>query len=281
MKTLKLLKYVSILFLFVRCGSDDNTSESTDELNADFTFTNEGSTFIFTNLSDEGLTYRWDFGDLSFISDERNPVYTYDIGGELTVSLTVTDENSNQGFVAKNIIAPEIIIIDITVDGEFEDWEDVPVALEFTSENLSIKKMKFWTKGEFIHFYFEGGSDMELPVVDMVFNTDGDATTGYNENWGIGAEYLYEGPTLIPAWGALYEHIGPGGGFSWNPIASEGFVGSGVIVIDENTNAAELSVPKNLFGTLGDTIGFGMFVNYGEEFYPEDRSGDPITIEIE
>lgn len=271
-----------MLFIGLLSCSDDEGSVETAEMPvADFSFTNDGSTFTFTNLSTNASTYRWDFGDLNFYSYEKDPVYTYSIkGGELTVSLTVTNETGQEAYVSKTIMAPVIIIADITIDGDFEDWEVVPVSNEFTEANRSIKKMKFYTKGPNINIYLEGGPDMELPVIDLMFNTDGDSSTGYNENWNIGAEFLYEGPPVIPGWGSFYSHVGPGNGFSWNPIVTEGFEASGVVIVDANTNAVEFRIPKALFGTVGDTVDFGMFVSYGAEIYP-DASGPAISIEIQ
>src|SRR5690606_23011407 len=117
--------------------------------------------------SESGKNYRWDFGDLGFISNEENPVHTYTIGGELLVSLTVTDENGNEGYVAKKINAPEIIQIDIAIDGDLEDWEHVDVAAESTSGNGAIQKMKVWTVGENVNFYLEGTSEMSMEIIQI------------------------------------------------------------------------------------------------------------------
>jgi hypothetical protein len=281
MKNFKILIPVLILAILVSCNSDDGPSDSISMPIADFSFTSDGSTFTFTNLSTNAMEYQWDFGDLSFYSYEKDPVYTYTTkGGELTVSLTVKSETGEEAFVAKTIIAPIIVIANIEIDGDFEDWAEVPVAVEFPENNLSIKKMKFYTRGPYINIYMEGGTNMELPVIDLFFNVDDDSSTGYNEAWNLGAEFLYEGPPVIPGWGSWYAHVGPGNGFSWAPIATEGFLASGVVTVDAVTNAVEYSIPKALFGTVGDSVGFGMFVGYGAEIYP-DRSGDPIIIEIQ
>ncbi len=281
MKNIKFLSFAFIMALLIGCSDDEDSIESTDLPVADFSFTSDGSTFTFTNLSTNATTYRWDFGDLNFYSNEKDPVYTYSIkGGELTVSLTVTNEAGEEGYVSKTITAPIIIIADIAIDGDFEDWEVVPVSNEFPADNLTVKKMKFYTRGPNIYIYLEGGVNMELPVIDLFFNSDEDSTTGYNESWNLGADFLYEGPPVIPGWGSWYGHVGPGGGFSWAAIATEGFEASGVVRVDAETNAVEFSIPKSLFGTVGDTVGFGMFIGYGAEIYP-DRTGDPITIEIQ
>ena len=170
-----------VIFVLTGCSKDDDAGTLTDgnELEADFTFTNDGSTFQFTNQSGSGYTYRWDFGDLGFISDEENPVHTYPIGGELLVSLTITDENGNEGFVTKTITAPEIIIIDIEIDGDFDDWKDVDVIAENTSGDSAIQLMKVWTVGEKISFYLEGNSEMMLEICQLYMNTDADETTGF------------------------------------------------------------------------------------------------------
>lgn len=280
MKKLKLLYCLLAVSLLVGCDSDDS-SGSESSITADFSFTSDGSTFTFTNLSQGATSYRWDFGDLYFYSYEENPVYTYSIvGGDLTVTLTAMNESGEEAYVSKEISAPVIIIANIDIDGDFEDWEEVPVYYEFTG---SVKKMKYYTKGPNVDIYFEGGPDMTLDVVDMLFNSDEDNTTGYNENWDIGAEYLFEGPPILGSWGSFYSHPGTGNGWAWDWIGLDGhgFESSGAVVVDGETNAIEMRFPKSFFGTVGDTIDFGMWVNWGVEYYPSDTAGPPISIEIQ
>jgi PKD repeat protein len=69
MKKIKLTKYITmlvVLLLLTACSSDSSSSDSDTKPVADFSFTNDGSTFTFTNLSTNGTKYRWDFGDLYF-----------------------------------------------------------------------------------------------------------------------------------------------------------------------------------------------------------------------
>jgi PKD repeat protein len=58
---------------------------------ANFTFTVNGLVVTFTNTSQHGTSYEWDFGDGGF-STEENPVHEYPYSDIFTVTLTVTNE---------------------------------------------------------------------------------------------------------------------------------------------------------------------------------------------
>ncbi|RME02854.1 MAG: PKD domain-containing protein [Bacteroidetes bacterium] len=66
----------------------------------------------FTNNSQNGLTYEWDFGDGS-TSNEENPVHTYTTAGEFEVSLTVTNDC---GFA----VASQTVTIVLTATNELD-----------------------------------------------------------------------------------------------------------------------------------------------------------------
>lgn len=264
MKKIKLINYLTALvaMLFLGgCSKDDTPLDSGTMPTADFSFTNVGSTFTFTNLSENGLTYRWDFGDLSFTSNTENPIYTYGIGGEIVVSLTVTNATGQEAFVTKTITAPRIIIIDIKVDGKFTDWDDVKFASESTTGNGSIQKIKIWAGGANVNVYLEGNKTMQMELVDMYINSDGNTQTGFKSwQWpnGSGADYLFEGPLLSNGWGDFYQHTDPAGGWGWNQLAGSGvnLKSSGIVSVSATTNAIEFSIPKSQLGTLGKSIGF-------------------------
>jgi PKD repeat protein len=266
MKKIKLTKYVAMLvaLLFLAaCSGDDSSSDSANKPVADFSFTNDGSTFTFTNLSTNGTKYRWDFGDLYYPSTDKDPVYTYKIGGEIRVSLTVTNEAGEEAFVTKTITAPRIIIIDINIDGKFSDWDDVAVTDENTSGNGSIQKIKIWAGGPNVNVYLEGNKKMLMELVDMYINTDGNTATGFlHSNWseGSGAEFLFEGPMVTNGWGQFYSHTDPNGGWGWAGIAGSGanLKASAIVSLNDTTNAMEFSIPKSQLGTLGSSIGIAI-----------------------
>lgn len=57
---------------------------------SDFSFNISGTAVLFTNESEFGSEYSWDFGDGS-TSTEENPVHVYDVDGDYEVTLTVTN----------------------------------------------------------------------------------------------------------------------------------------------------------------------------------------------
>jgi PKD repeat protein len=82
---------------YVSCGSGSSLNNDLWEYNpsapsvtANFSNTNNGQTFNFTNTSTNGVTYSWDFGDGSN-STSASPSHTYNVGGTYTVCLTATN----------------------------------------------------------------------------------------------------------------------------------------------------------------------------------------------
>ena len=251
------------LLLLTACSSDNSSADSATKPTADFSFTNDGSTFTFTNLSTNGTKYRWDFGDLYFPSSEKDPVYTYTIGGEIRVSLTVTNDAGEEAFITKVIAAPPIKIIDIIIDGDFKDWQDVAVTDENISGNGSIQKIKIWAKGPNVNVYLEGNKKMLMELARLYINTDGNPQTGFlHSAWSesSGAEFLFEGPIVTNGWGQFFNHTDPNGGWGWAAIAGSGanLKASALISVNDTTNAIEFSIPKTQFGTVTGSIGIGI-----------------------
>jgi hypothetical protein len=264
MKKIKLFNCLLALVAMLSlggCSNNDTPADSGSKPTADFSFTNVGSVFTFTNLSKDGTTYRWDFGDLSFTSDAKDPIYKYGIGGQIVVSLTVTNAAGQEAFISKTITAPRIIIIDIKVDGKFKDWDDVKYASESTTGNGSIQKVKIWAGGPNVNVYLEGNKTMLMELVDMYINSDGNNQSGFlSWQWpaGSGADYLFEGPLLSDSWGGFYKHTDPSGGWGWSFLAGSeaSLKSSGIVSVNATTNAIEFSIPKTQLGTLGNSIGF-------------------------
>lgn len=262
MKKLKLINYLTALLamLLLGCSKDDNSSDSGTKPTADFSFTNDEDLFVFTNLSQGAITYRWDFGDLGFYCDKENPMFRYNkVGGEIYVTLTAINESGQEASITKMITAPVVLSIEIDIDGDFEDWADVAVLHDESSfVGGSIQKIKMWGKGDNINIYLEGNTAMKLEIVDMYINADGNSTTGFlSWQWPVssGGEFLIEGAFLNNDWGDFYSHSDPNGGWGWNWLSNASFITtSGVKSVNPSTNAIEFSIPKAKLGTLGNSV---------------------------
>lgn len=265
MKKMKFLCYLALSMLIFGCGSDDSVADSDGGIVADFSFTNEDNLFKFTNLSQGATSYRWDLGNLSFYCDKENPSYRYTtVGGDIKVTLTAINDLGQEASVTKTITAPEVYDIEIAIDGNFDDWVNVPLSYdESASDGGSMQKVKIWGIDENIHIYIEGNTTMLMEIVDIFIDADGDATTGFlSWQWpeGSGADFLFEGPLLSNSWGSFYQHSDPNGGWDWAALAgsSVNISSSGIVNIDEETNGIEFSIPKSQFGSVGSTFSFAI-----------------------
>jgi len=91
---------------------DSVTVNYSDDPVVDFSFVNSNLSFDFTNLSQNGTSYSWSFGDGS-ISEEENPTHIYTINGAYNVSLTVTNENTNCNFESQKLITIDLIGLEL------------------------------------------------------------------------------------------------------------------------------------------------------------------------
>jgi PKD repeat protein len=280
MKKLKFIYYLLAVSLLVGCGTDDEgtTTPPPDagDIVVDFSFTSDENLFVFTNLSQGATNYRWDFGDLSFYCDKENPTYRYvKAGGDLEVTLTAMNDSGNETYITKTISTPELKEINIEIDGDFDDWQEVDFLYEEASGE-SMQNIKIWGGGDYINIYLEGNTTMLLEEVYMYINTDGDASTAF-QSWqypnGSGAEYVFIGsleadPDL---WGSFFLHIDPNGGWDWSELAGSKDLSlqySGIVNVDENTNAIEMSINKDQLGNYATTI--GLSISEGNTFFPKE-----------
>lgn len=243
------------------CQSDNNEAVIDGGIVADFSFTNDENLFTFTNLSQGATSYRWDLGNLSFYCDKENPTFRYTkVGGEIKVTLTAMNDQGNEAFVTKTITAPEVLDINIAIDGNFDDWQNVDVLYDESQFGAgTMKKIKMWGVGDNINVYVEGNTSMLMELVDIFIDADGDSSTGFlSWQWpeGSGAEFLFEGPLLSNSWGTFYQHTDPNGGWGWAAIAGSGanIHSSGIVNIDADTNGIEFSISKAQLGALDSKI---------------------------
>lgn len=79
-----------------------------------------GEKIYFTNDSEDGVTFEWDFGD-GYGSDEENPVYIYTGTGSFDVVLTVVAKNGmeDKATLTINVLIPTLLEVEVV------EWNSV------------------------------------------------------------------------------------------------------------------------------------------------------------
>lgn len=139
------------------CGKDEPEPEILPV--ADFEFMVEENTgnVTFTNKSENAVSYEWEFGD-NKISSEKDPVHVYEASGSYEVILTAINDkgstNSKSKTVEINILVakPEI---DVTIDGTFADWDNIPWR-EDIKLGGDLQKIKIAATDETVYIFMQG-----------------------------------------------------------------------------------------------------------------------------
>ncbi|MBU0763197.1 MAG: PKD domain-containing protein, partial [Bacteroidetes bacterium] len=177
-----------------QCGSPQATGSfsviSHEAPEASVTFsTNRGCqplTVQFNEFSPpEGQTYRWDFGDLSGnnISDERNPVHTYDHPGSYDVMLTITSSFGCQTAFPYNNLVSVYALPEASFSADRDIVMLVDPVVNFTDESV-FGQTSSWDFGDGgtsdernpAYFYGELG---EYTVMLVETSQDGCTDTAY------------------------------------------------------------------------------------------------------
>ena len=182
--------------LIVGCSSDDKKDNDPVAPVAKFSFVIDGQSVAFTNESSGAQTYLWDFGDGNS-STQTNVTHEYDDFGTFNVKLTATGAGGVDDVTHSVAIASPIIV----VDGNFNDWADVPAAKLFTASVVEdettlqrLKEMRITSDELYIYMYFKLDT-LFANAMDIYLNTDMNSETGYN-GWmwrEHAADYLMQG----------------------------------------------------------------------------------------
>lgn len=94
------------------------------------------------------------------------------------------------------------VVVDVTIDGNFDDWKDVPVAAEIDEDvapgrdSLLTLKVGADSKNLYVYYEFIMPEGNPYVPVDIFIDSDGDKTTGFSAwLWEIGWEFLLESET--------------------------------------------------------------------------------------
>ena len=191
---LKGLFFVFATFALVACGGDDAVTDDGENgdgdgsvLTADFDFVVEEGTgkVTFTNKSTNATEYEWEFGDEDEgFSSEKNPVYTYAKGGNYSVTLTALDAKGNYKDKTRTVeVALSKPEISITIDNEFDDWENIPWRDDITLDG-GLKKIKTAATNNTLYVHLRGDKELYTTArkitaaLDLDYNLD----TGFPES---------------------------------------------------------------------------------------------------
>jgi len=258
---------------FNACKKDDG-GEDTPTITGEalFSFVADGKTVTFTNESTVSgtVTYAWDFGD-SNTSTEKDPVHTYELKGEYTVTLTVKDSQGGTHPISTKVKVDKKTRISLT-DDSFADWDAVTGAeyvVTVGDNSGGVVAAKFDYDANFVYAYisFEGSIDDEFQC-DYLFDTDNDSLTGAKSwLWPVsGLDFLME---IAPFTGEQALLTAPYGGtpgadeWVWpeTELAADAFV-MGTIKQVGNNIVAELGFDRNKVpGLDNDVIGIGGFIS--------------------
>ncbi len=214
-----IIKYGLFAFFLVisMISCKDNDESTTPEQQSYFSFTSDGFTVTFTNLSLLSGTYLWDFGD-GVNSTEANPVHTYPHKGKYVVTLYVTSGGTKAE-------ASTVLLLDKSSpvkldDNSIADWQLVTTNVVVSGpDGLGVKLGKFDYDANYIYIYLEQASTIADGTIFSIFmDTDTLGSTGFQLGTfpGIGAEIYCEGQVATPdQWLDPYDYNGDGTNWDW------------------------------------------------------------------
>lgn len=139
-------------FFLSSCGGDDPAPAPV----ADFTYVVDEATGLkvtFTNTSENGVSYAWNFGVSGATSTVESPEYTYTASGAYVVTLIATNVDGATATKSKTI-ALTAIPQNVLLNGEFTDassWLilDTPDQAEGQESDYTYQNIFTFTDGKF------------------------------------------------------------------------------------------------------------------------------------
>ena len=250
-----LLSITLVMLISFSCKKDD-TSGGTKAV---FSYVADGFKVSFTNFSSGATSYVWDFGDGTDSSNLKGPTHVFPTKGQFLVKLTARNESETNTFIdTVLIIGPNI-----KIDGDFSDWTYVPYTHENEADTgNTILAIKTYASAGYLNFYLEGTPDFALAVMDLYLDSDNDTITGSKnaEYWPLwsGADYLCEG-SVPGGSGDVFQHIGPGNDWAWNPILTfaDVFQFSSFKNVD-GKNVIEFSIKRSALAKMSKKANFAI-----------------------
>ncbi|MAU72318.1 MAG: hypothetical protein CML04_09495 [Pseudozobellia sp.] len=118
------LAALSALFFVGGCETDDNTNQEPISFSADIFSSVKGKKVAFQGLTNNAVSWSWNFGD-GASSNQQNPVHVYSDSGYYTATLTATDEAGMT--ITKEVqlaldITPYVLLTGGATDEDGKTW---------------------------------------------------------------------------------------------------------------------------------------------------------------
>lgn len=271
----KFILLATLILAFTACEDDKPEKIALYLPVADFSFEMFDMQVVFTDKSDNGASYYWTFGD-GETSTEQNPTHVYTASQKYSVELTITSEEGKTSSKKSTVDLSDgsgpdpSEEVNITIDGNFDDWADVPAGrlaastlAEYVTDRTSIKEMKFCGDEDYLYFYFKV-DNTKFSTLQLYIDKDNSDETGFiGWTWtGIGTEYLFEAEKstgFAPTVFTYDDANGNGGtGWSWIEVYAPDFPGiitaSELVTVEGDIVEFEGSISRAHITNLGTNI---------------------------
>jgi len=258
------LRYILFFLLLITACKKDNDSPAADLF---YEVSISGYDVTFSNKTTGAVSYKWDFGDSTY-STEENPVHTYPGKGKYVPTLyaTTKDGNTSEASTVVYIAKTSPVKLD---DNSLADWDEV------TDYNFAagagetyFKRMKVDYDANYIYLYFEANARRsDKDIYDIYLDTDGSATTGYTTGALLdgGYDVLLEGVIIDGVLDAFNHTGGVQEAFSFVPAGISEYYSIGTVVQNGSNQQFEMRISrakvKNMAATKAFRIGIQVAKN--------------------
>ncbi len=225
---------------------------------------------------DSLLQREWDFNNDGVVdATEANPVWVYEQPGIYDVRLRISTTDTTAELIRHQYIQVyDTAAIAITIDGQFQDWQQVPQLDGDEPEesgdalNADVDIIDLWATSDgenlYVSYRVNGRIKFTSYFYHVFIDVDNDTTTGFHSGGSHGGfDFMVEN-------GNLWRYSGTNGEWNWQHVAAIAYqIG--------NTEAGriEMAIPLQQLEIIGSQI-IGLVFNINElnESFPDDYAPD-------
>jgi PKD repeat protein len=259
-KNILLLSTISFVFLSVISCKKEKPGMMPDPF---YSYTTEGFTVQFKNLSRFATSYKWDFGD-GTASTEASPVHTYPHKGKYVPTLIAIGENGKEAEASTVLHLSKGSSVNLN-DNTLSDWDTVTHNVVIGGKNSgNFIEAKYDYDGNYLYVYFEQITKVsDGNIYDMYIDMDNNPATGFisNDMPGGGYDMLLEG-TVFGGWLDVDPFTGGANqaSFTFSNINVSSYYKMGAVQQSGDTLRFEYGIVRSKIPGLSSTQGIKIFV---------------------